>query len=588
MVLGKVDTSKLAEGYSSDPMRPLAESFVNVTRNMLDRGVDMYSNLSRALIEESVTNQSLKDFFVNQSCDTTQMTAEQIQEHVDDMEQLYSNDRTAMLEASVGASVNPMVGMSLPLHKFILMNMVFDKGAIPKVVAGQPRFTISMEYRYLVDTEGNEIDMFKDQNLMTDAINKSVSTKEFELPTLPFTSDTEIISTYLNGVTGVDHLAIDTYISGVKVSQFIDEGDLLPDENGYIHTGCSIATAETKGEKDVWVRVKYLFTPAYGSFGRAVMQPFEYKHKALDGSDVKVVSTKGLITGRMENDRIDVQVSGKIKGIKVMSKLDSSLVTQPLCSVRWKSKDDWVEIGNAPGISTPITPQECKDISTMYNINQVTKYMSLIKTVQANYKDDMIHRELDNSFETMGAESKRHDVYDFAPREGYLGDHVTWRRDTFFDKFDYHVSMLLQVLNDPNVTISVFGAPEIISRLTPQEYSYQSPGKIGPVELDYTKTVFQSTTKRSYQFISSDKLRGTTQLIIVLCPNGTDRIIYRIYDYQLYLSNEIRDPVYQQLPNIYSFERWKFVEYQPVQGRIDILHPSGITDHYDVIQTKQV
>lgn len=589
MVVGAQDKTRLASGYASDPMHAFAEAFVNTTQNILQESeTDLYTNTARTFMKNS-SNQALKDFFVNESCDTEHMTPEQIQEHVEDMEQLFDNDRKAIMEASIGTQVNPMIGMALPLHKFIMMNMVFDKGAIPKFVAGSPKFTISMEYRYLVDTEGNELDMFKDQNLLTDAINKSMNVTEFELPSLPFTDDTEIVNTYLHGVAGVDHLAIETAVTGVKVTQYIDAGDLLPDADGYIKAGNDVATDETKGEKDVWVRVNYVFAPTYGTFSRTLMASFEYKHKALNSGAVKVVTTKDVITGELNNDRINLAViKGAIKGVKITSKLDSSTVTQPLCQVRWRSKDDLVEIGNAPGISTPITPEETKDISALYNVNQVTKYMSLTKTVLANYKDDMIHRDLDKSYETMDPASKAHDVFDFAPREGYALDHVSWRRETFFDTFDRHVTRLLQVLNDPNVNISVFGDPDIISRITPETYTFQTPSNIGPVELDYTKTVCTSNTRRVYQFIGSDKLRGTTQLIVILCPKGTDRIIYRIYDYQMYLSNEVRNPVYQSLPNLHAFERWKFVEYQPVQGRIDILHPSGLTDHYDVVQTRTV
>ena len=32
------------------------------------------------------------------------------------------------------------------------------------------------------------------------------------------------------------------------------------------------------------------------------------------------------------------------------------------------------------------------------------------------------------------------------------------------------------------------------------------------------------------------------------------------------------------LPAIHAFERWKFVEYQPVQGRIAIKNPTGLVD----------
>ena len=54
--------------------------------------------------------------------------------------------------------------------------------------------------------------------------------------------------------------------------------------------------------------------------------------------------------------------------------------------------------------------------------------------------------------------------------------------------------------------------------------------------------------------------------------------MYRIYDYQMYVSNEIRNASNPALPALHAFERFKMMEYQPVQGRIQILNPSGLTN----------
>ena len=148
------------------------------------------------------------------------------------------------------------------------------------------------------------------------------------------------------------------------------------------------------------------------------------------------------------------------------------------------------------------------------------------------------------------------------------------------EHLDRHVLKLTYALNDPNMVVSIFGNPDIINRITPVDYTYQTPGQIGPMELDFQKTVCTSH-KRVYQFISSDKMRDTDELIVILCPRGTERITYRIYDYQMYISNEIRNANNPALPAIHTFERWKAVEYQPVQGRIQILNPSGLTEDYD-------
>ena len=142
------------------------------------------------------------------------------------------------------------------------------------------------------------------------------------------------------------------------------------------------------------------------------------------------------------------------------------------------------------------------------------------------------------------------------------------------DALDTHVTVLLQVLNDPNMTISVFGRPDLIRKITPTEYTYQTPSNVAPVELDFVKTVVTSD-KRVYQFIGSDKLRDNNNLIVVLNPRNTERFVYRIYDYQMYVSNEIRNMKNYALPAIHAFERWIFKEYQPVQGRLQIINPTG-------------
>lgn len=587
MIIGEAPRRNMSDSFKNDPMHSFVESYVNLTQGILnENATDIYTDPARAFMANG-SNEALKNFFVENSYDPQGMTPDEIEDHVATMEQQYDNDRSGLLEQTMMSSMNPMIGITIPMHKWILMNMVFDKGAIPKFVARSPKFTISMEYRILVDTEGNELDMFRDQNLMTDAIEKTAPEVEFELPTLPFTDDNEVVHTYLNGLAGADHLSIETRISAFKIqNQYFEIGDILPDDKtGYIEPNGKVATEA--GNHDVWVRCNYAFAPTYGEVERALMANVSYEYK-VNESGVKIKKITDFVSGTMQNDRLNIQVlKGNLKGIRVTSRLDTSSARLTTCSVRWKEKTDIVEIPNAIPVDVTVSPEETKDIAALYNVNQVTKIMSMIKTVLGNTKDDQIRRKLDQSYKTMDVRSKTYSQFDYAPREGYHGDHVEWRRNTFFDFFDSQMTKLYQVLNDPNMTVSVFGDPDLVRKITPTDYSYQTPSNIGPVQLDFTKTVVTSDS-RVYNFIGSDKLRGSTEFIVVLCPRGTDRIIYRIYDYQMYISNEIRNADNPALPNIHAFERWKFVEYQPVQGRINILHPTGLTDHYDFVQVKQV
>ena len=140
------------------------------------------------------------------------------------------------------------------------------------------------------------------------------------------------------------------------------------------------------------------------------------------------------------------------------------------------------------------------------------------------------------------------------------------------------------------MTFTVYGDPDLVRMITPDanDCTYQSPANIGPVDIDFEKSVYMSN-KRLFNFIGSDKLRRTSQFYLILCPNHTERILYRIYDYQMYLSNEIRNADNPSLPNLHAFERWKFVEYTPVQGRIQILNPRGINkEDYNALRVKVI
>lgn len=566
-------TASMGRGYQNDSVQAFAESFKNLAKEVLTEGVDLFLEPHKAL-QLPATRNALKRWFTENCVDEKEYqsidpghAASLIEDAQLMAEEQFKSDVEAIQEHTVLNSMNPVIGMTFPLQKNIMMNNVFDKGAIPKFVARESKFTISMEKRILVTPDGQEIDMYKEQYKMRAAIESTAPYKDVEI-SLPETEGNTNVLTAI-GATDEDNLSIDMYISAVKVTGvYLKAGDINPE------TGEPV-TAD--GEVSFWLPVKLRFTPSYGEIDRVIAE--EVSVTCWDAADTtKKVVKKDAITGFTRNNKFTLNGStGLITDVRLHVRLDTSSAMLKTCSVRWKVNTDIVEIPSAIPINTTVSPEEVKDLGALYNVNQLSKVLSLMKTALSEYKDGTIKKELDNSFMTMPATNKFATTFDFAPRQGYALDHVEWRYKTFMDYLDSVATGLFQVLNDPNMTISVFGSPELIRKITPTEYTYQTPSNIGPVELDFVKTVVTSD-KRVYQFISTDKLRGNPNLIIVLCPRNTDRIVYRIYDYQLYVSNEIRNMANPALPAIHAFERWKFVEYQPVQGRIKIMHPTGLTE----------
>lgn len=548
-VIGERKSRSIGKGYQYDPMYNLAESYLGLYNNLMNEsGYDLATESSKVLMND-ITNETMRNYFVENSVDPSSLAPAELDDHFEMMNEQYKNDREAVLEYSNVAAFNPVIGMTFPIHKNILMNCIFDKGAIPKVVAKSPKFTITMENRFLVGPDGTKVDMWREQKKMTAIIDATAPFTEVAIK-LPENRTTDVLAA-ING-SQLDNLSIQSSISAIMISG--DANDL-------------------DAEGNVWVDTDLVFKPGYGDTGnRILMEQVTFKQ---DPENEESETITDVISGTMLENKFQIfSGTGKVLAVKLKTRLDTSNHMQPTASVKWDTNTDIIEIPSYPSINVPISPEEVKDISALYQVNQLTKVMSMIKIVMENYKDDKIKMGLDTSFNKMSPNEKISRKFDFKPREGYALDYVEWRYKVFFDSLDTYVTDLLTVLNDPNVVVTVFGRPDLIRKITPTEYTYQSPSNIGPVELEFTKTVVTSD-KRTYQFMSSQKLNGSNELIIILCPRNTERFIYRIFDYQMYVSNEIRNAQNPTLPAVTAFERWLFKDYQPVQGRVEILNPMG-------------
>lgn len=627
-----------SNGYSSDPMADYAKEFLNVSQSIVNEAkINYFEKPLDAFMHQS-SEEALRQFFVENSADLRNMKAEEQEDHIEMMNEMFTNDKEGMRsyihEHHAMNVYNPVIGLSYPIHKNIMMNTIFDKGAIPKMVAVSPKFTVSMETRHLIDpVTGEKIDFFREQYKMTDAIEKAAPLKSMYMA-LPEATQTDVLLTLFGRNSKHDHLSIESYVSGIVGSRVVYPGQTVQvvvattDAAGAVvnnivkytnnttdavvvkagATGLNLVdstgAAVTGDVVGAIFDFKGKFAPAYGTYDRQICEQFSIANVdsvaagTLEGtwaltlatgevidnttSEKEVPSglrTSGFISGYMKDDRFGLTSSNPaVTGIILTSRLDTSSAMLSTASVTWSTRTDIIEIPNAIPINVTVSPEEIKDIAALYNVNQLTKIMSLIKTSLNNYKDDKIKRDLDLSFITMPDENKIGRSFDFAPTSNFALDPVTWRRSTFMDSLDTHVTQLLHVLNDPNMTVNVIGRDDLIRKITPTEYTYQTPSNIGPVQLDFVKTVVTSD-KRTYQFISADKFRDSNNLMIILCPRNSDRFMYRIYDYQMYVSNEIRNAENPSLPAVHAFERWKFEEYQPVQGRIRILNPTGLRNY---------
>lgn len=552
-VLGERRTT-MGSGYKRDPLYAYAQAFKNTVSGILEEGgIDVFSEPHKAMVVESVIDQ-LQAFFVNESYDPEEFAGdiEAEEDHIEMMKEQFENNRSAIQEAASLASFNPVIGMSFPVHKNLLMNNMFDKGGIQKAVATTPKFTISLETRILERPDGTEIDLYTQQREIKAAMDAVAPFVEVEL-SLPEVGMTDILSAI--GASNKDEISIESHISAVQVeiSKSDGAGGTIPEL--------------------VWVPTKLEFSPSYGTHDRTLMESVRVAHKDHVGDAIEDV-----ISGTVAKNKFMFNCfKGNVKAIKLNARRETSNGLNVTPTARWKIRTDVVEIPSAMPMNTTISPDEVKDVAALYKADQLTKIMSIFRDTLGNYKDDTIKHKLDESFMTMPSRQRRHYSFDMAIRDGqFAHGPIEWRKQMFSDHFDTYATELMNVLNDPNMTITVLGRPDLIRKIKPTNWVYESPSAVGPVNLEFTRNIFTSDN-RVYNFISSQKLDHMDQFIVLLKPSNSERITYRIYDYQMHISNDIRNAQNPTLPAINAYERWKFVEYQPVQARIDILNPAGLT-----------
>ena len=558
--------------YTQDNMHGLAEQFAAVAQCGLDESVDIFGEPSKFFMTPSLKNQ-MKDFFISESYDPndpTYSSAEAIDEHNMDMARLFEHDLKGLMESAPLGAFNPVVGLTFPMHKNLLMTTVFDKGAIPKDVAAGPQFTLTMETRTLYSPDGREIDMFLEQDKIKDIVEAAVPRKDIVIK-LPEDQQTDVLR--LLGVTNKTTTA--NISRGTRVTKVIvNNVYVLEGQEIYDATDGTIKKATADGIAQAVISIQPIhFVASYGQYDYSFQERIDLR--VVTDADGTLRDEIFQFAGTMHKNRFTfLASSANIVGIVLAASLDTSSAVYETPKVKWSARTDFFQIPDAPHITVTISPEETRDIQAMYNVNQLTKLMSMIKLTMVNYKDDKILEKLDESFLNLPDHSKLSTAYNFIPDDGYMGSYVSWRYETFMDFFDTQVTYLLQILNDENMTATIFGRPELIRKITPKEYNYTTPPSIGPVMLDYKKTV-KTSDNRVYQFISSNKLRNDNNLILILCPRNSSRITYKIFDYQLYVGNEIRDTENYQLPAVTAFERWLMIQYQPVQARIQIMNPSG-------------
>jgi hypothetical protein len=572
----RVNNDIAGMSYKKDKLYKYAEQ-TNELRTAIkeETGLDIFTTPGGISNDRyAVARNQLKDFFVQESYDPDLVTTLDEQSAVmDDMGALFENMMDAM-ETTVGSPIqtnlnesvalntlNPIIAMSPMIYKDILINNIFQS-AIDTAVAVSPIVPIRHEHRYLVSVDGTKkIDISKQQHMIKSFMDETAPFKEIVI-TLPENGSVDIIAA-LNG-NNSDSLSTASYISKIVIDK-------------------TAAPVEPATEIETVERLcDFRLLPQ--GFNTTSAQRYLIQDVLLPYLDAQGNPVADTMTVTMNNNKLTAMSSmGKIRSITFKARLDTSTAMLKTCTTAWEHENTQIGIDDGMPLATTVNPSELKDIAALFNIDQLTKVMSIFRDTMANYKDSHIYEYLVDSYNRMPDDfgGKFSGKFDFADIAGYhVQNPESWRHEAFMPILDSYISDALQHLRDPNISVTILGRPDLIRKIEPSKYEYQSPKNIGAIPLEFNRTV-TTNHGRQYNFNSSMKINYDTanrnKFRVVFNPTSSERFIYRLYNYQLVISNEIKAQENLALPSVYAFERFKVTEWQPVQGEILAVNPSGFT-----------
>ena len=118
---GKNDS--ILRGYEQDSMHGIASQFAQIAKAGLSEQVDLYSEPRKFFMSDTLNNE-MRSFFVENAFDKQDpkfSSIDAVNEEYGMLNALYQNDVKGICEAAPLGAYNPVVGITFPMHKNLLM-----------------------------------------------------------------------------------------------------------------------------------------------------------------------------------------------------------------------------------------------------------------------------------------------------------------------------------------------------------------------------------------------------------------------------------------------------------------------------------
>ena len=466
--------------------------------------------------------------------------------HIDALELLIENSAEQLLSEAFSSNLTPLVGLTFPLLKINWLKNIY-KDIIPTVTSDSPVFNLTIEKKWAryQDAEGQWHKKYLPDAYIEDP---NFSLEDFSrvriLEGVELALGTQHQLVVAPGNPNEDRISTDMHITDIK---FMD-GEVI--SNLYIQPNSATGTFThpriVDGIKLGYIQGQMDFETGTFSFG------YVPTADAVAKTGEVVVFDPAAIT------------------VKVYARLSAENHFRTP-ETGWEPQHKQFRISDGMHLATGITKETQFDQAKLYNTDAMAMIVETMQDAIGQEKDSAIKRKLSASAERIRNDKDAFITSTFDCKVPSQLNSVLpseWIEKELKVGINKLSLRLNEFLREEDIVCVIMGRPEEVNLLSTDTTMIQGDAKeIGGCKRGYKFGLYNNM--RNFLVVSSEKAdAGRLQLFIF--PTCDDKMTYKLFNYQFFITNEYRQSSNMRLPSVAVSDRYLIDEFTPIQGELVI------------------
>lgn len=456
---------------------------------------------------------------------------------------LLENTRGEILNETSMSGVQPFHSLAVPMLVKLWARLTLTQ-AIPTEPTTTPAFTVPYVKPYMLDVDGNRIELPEGINQTPELAVGLVKLKEEVALTSGKTANTGY--DLFTGVTkyrkDIDEIDRNFSIAEIEYPDAKDGKVVLN------HTSLTAGTPKVDDKGNIFFKVKYEDSTTSTTihedtiFAHVDHAKGKLDFQSMNGNATKV-KIRGYVSSEQHTTSVQVQVDITRKDIQVPT---------------------------AAHIEGQIPIEAAQDMKAMYDVDGAAMLTEVMTNLNAQKVDLDIIEFLEKTYQSHGAQfTKTFDVY---PSAQYAMDPDQWLKG-LRRTIDWVATSMKNQFKSYDSYFVIIGNPLDVDIIPNVEWTFRNiDGELNGIDVQYSLGAIRGSNH--YRVVASD-LIPQGELTILGIPTRPDYKSVVFYPYAFNVTSNYLNTRNAAIPSIMMTRRYTLEEFQPIIGKVKVLHNDG-------------